>query len=66
MQQKHIMKITRRLSVLLNISHYRAWVADAIRTYRQHLRRGRIERALIWEKEIKARRESLASWGLNP
>ena len=60
------MKISKALSVLLHMAHYRAWVADAIRTYRQHLRRGRIERALTWEKEIKARRESLAAWGLNP
>ena len=56
------MKISKALSVLLHMAHYRAWVADAIRTYRQHLRRGRIERALTWRNEVQARREALSAW----
>lgn len=56
------MKISKALSVLLHMAHYRSWVADAIRTYRRQLRRGAIERALTWRAEIQARREALNAW----
>ncbi len=56
------MKISKALSVLLHMAHYRAWVAAGIRTYRQHLRRGRIERAVTWRNEVQARYEALNAW----
>ncbi len=56
------MFVSRALSILLHIEHYRAWAADGVRTWRRHRRAGDVYRSAIWADEAQYRLAMLKAW----